>query len=133
MCVPGFKGRTIKAAVEDVCHAVTDSALPVAVQDVFDQLSIYLDAVIDEISSSDDNNTHPKAHNEGTLSNEKDATDFQLIDDDGINTGPTRQLAITSLCTGLKMISTILEKSQMSVPQILRSFTSTATMALRKL
>lgn len=40
VCVPGSEGRAIKAAVEDVCHAVTGNALAVSVQDASDQLPI---------------------------------------------------------------------------------------------
>ena len=64
--VPGSKGRTIEAAVEDVRHAVTDDHLAVAVQDAIDQLAFNLDAVIDEQESDTDDN----ANDNGTVSAE---------------------------------------------------------------
>lgn len=49
MAVPGFKGRTINAAVEGVRNAFVDDELAMAVQEAIDELSIHLYTVVDKL------------------------------------------------------------------------------------
>lgn len=49
MTVPRSKGRTTKAAVEDVRHAIIDDELAMAVPEAIEELAVHLETAIDRI------------------------------------------------------------------------------------
>lgn len=47
--VPKSNGSTVKTAVEDFLHAVTDNKLAVAIQEAIDQLDVHLEPFIEDV------------------------------------------------------------------------------------
>lgn len=72
--VPGSKGRTVKAAVEDVRHAIVNDEFALVLQEAIDERAIHLDIAVDKLVED------PSKKHEGFIALSSEDNELRLND-----------------------------------------------------